>query len=306
MLTLNVLPCVDNPLTTAQTRLPRKQGEFVPEDNIPRFAIVTGAVDTMECVLRKMGIDDSEFVSGCKTVGVHAADDRPRAALSGDAAHRRQRRPGRAHQRPRRRPTASSGATSARSTAYDIVLFPCTGGEDDKGSTAQNNVITYADAGGRVFTTHFSYVWTLRRSRRGLRQGCTTANQTVAAWNPDTAYNRRSSPASSTRRSPRASRSPVAAAAGGRRSTTLGQIPVNVVRNDSRQRHRAVAAVDLLDAAADAGPLQFPMHYTFNTPVGAQPANQCGRVVFSDFHVENSSTAAGNNTFPTECGGTRR
>jgi hypothetical protein len=42
------------------------------------------------------------------------------------------------------------------------------------------------------------------------------------------------------------------------------------------------------------------MHYTFDTPVGNPPAQQCGRVLFDDFHVENVSNSGGQ-TFPKEC-----
>lgn len=41
---------------------------------------------------------------------------------------------------------------------------------------------------------------------------------------------------------------------------------------------------------------------TFNVPVGAAAASQCGRVVYSDFHV--SAAAATSGTFPTACTGT--
>ncbi len=39
---------------------------------------------------------------------------------------------------------------------------------------------------------------------------------------------------------------------------------------------------------------------TFNVPVGAAPAAQCGRVVFSDFHVS-ASALSGSGTFPDNC-----
>jgi hypothetical protein len=42
-------------------------------------------------------------------------------------------------------------------------------------------------------------------------------------------------------------------------------------------------------------------HITFNTPVGQPAAQQCGRVVFSDFHVT-TGTHLGK-TFPSHCGG---
>jgi hypothetical protein len=40
---------------------------------------------------------------------------------------------------------------------------------------------------------------------------------------------------------------------------------------------------------------------TFNTPVGAAAAAQCGRVVFSDFHVAASALVTTYGTFPSNC-----
>ena len=42
---------------------------------------------------------------------------------------------------------------------------------------------------------------------------------------------------------------------------------------------------------------------TFNVPVGAAPASQCGRIVYSDFHVSASALGGGGTTFPTGCNG---
>ena len=42
-------------------------------------------------------------------------------------------------------------------------------------------------------------------------------------------------------------------------------------------------------------------HYTFNTPVGVPDDKQCGRVVFSDFHVTGSGGMSGGQTFPAHC-----
>jgi hypothetical protein len=43
----------------------------------------------------------------------------------------------------------------------------------------------------------------------------------------------------------------------------------------------------------------FPLHYTFDTPWMAQ--NVCGRVIYSDFHV--ADTTGGGQVFPNECPG---
>jgi hypothetical protein len=87
----------------------------------------------------------------------------------------------------------------------------------------------------------------------------------------------------------------------------FGQIPVN----DPRHNIEAVAAPPTAQqwATRNAGSppdtpksaTQLPMHYTFNTPVGAAPTSQCGRGLFSDFHVYAGVTSGGT-TFPNECG----
>lgn len=48
--------CAD---TAFSTRMPKNQ----TEGDIPKIAVATGSVDEVECVLRKVGIDDTEFTN---------------------------------------------------------------------------------------------------------------------------------------------------------------------------------------------------------------------------------------------------
>src|SRR5260370_22418252 len=44
-------------------------------------------------------------------------------------------------------------------SSYDLVLFPCEGGPNNLTNAAKQTLTTYANLGGRVFATHYSYVW---------------------------------------------------------------------------------------------------------------------------------------------------
>jgi hypothetical protein len=54
-----VVACTDNPINPVLTHLPANR----TEGDIPHIALATGAVDPLECVLLKMGLDPAEFTT---------------------------------------------------------------------------------------------------------------------------------------------------------------------------------------------------------------------------------------------------
>src|SRR5262245_37978212 len=56
----NVGECTDIALGVIETRLPKNKSE----GSIPKIALTTGSADSLECLLRRMGIDDSEISAG--------------------------------------------------------------------------------------------------------------------------------------------------------------------------------------------------------------------------------------------------
>ncbi len=293
--TETVHPCETNTLTSHLT-LPstRAQG------NIPRFAIDTGGVDAMECVLLKMGLAQSEFADPVITGGVPTAAQRIhmyQGKIYSGGAIIDSNTP----------PESDLTETSTVLSSYDVVLFACQGGQGHYDSAhgypnTLANLVSYADSGGRFFATHFHYdllytngsfagtakwknpidngsMWgnyyTDPKYNSDIEQGAFATGVTLAKWlNQPVVY-------------------------GG----TLGQIPVGVIRNNFSS---VVAPAQLWLYSAGGGggpPANTPIHYTFDTPFNASPT--CGRVVYSDFHVESqpgSKTFTGD-TFPNECPG---
>jgi hypothetical protein len=259
----NVNPCVDNALTTSDTRLPRNRGE----GDIPLMAMVTGNVDALECVLRKIGIADSEFTTPANNgrVQFYVANG---ATMGGST--------------PAATALYNDPATLAR---YDMVLFACEGRENRKPPAAQRNVVNYANAGGRVFSTHFSYTWL-----DNIAPWSSVATWRVGQRNPnnpltgliDTSFPRGAAFAQWLR---------IVGA-----STGTNQISITDPRHDV---DAVVAPTARWIYSTSPTTVQ---HLTFNTPVGTAAEAQCGRVLFSDFHVSGAQT--GGRTFPAECSNT--
>src|SRR5687768_10040331 len=63
----SVTECTDNMLPNTITSLPKNK----TEGDIPKIAIATGSCDALECLLRKIGIADSEFTTDTGTGRIH-------------------------------------------------------------------------------------------------------------------------------------------------------------------------------------------------------------------------------------------
>jgi len=180
------------------------------------------------------------------------------------------------------------------------VLFPCQGGEYNGrvNTTRQQNLVDYTTGGGRIFATHYSYVWLHGNVQQNtVAPSATNTFDNTATW---------SNPVDATRPSPLTQTSYIDTSfpkgqllsdwlgiVGA--STTPGQISVDELRHNFES---VIAPSQLWLTINDAALGTIPIHYTFNTPVGATADQQCGRVVFSDFHVENVNDGGTNTGLP--------
>jgi hypothetical protein len=281
----NVVACMDNPLPASLTSMPncRVGNAACPAGkgtgDIPQMAFATGSIDALECVMRKIGIDDSEFtlpaaMGGQGRVHIYTGLVHGGVTINGDG-----------------QPTEDKlwGDSSVLSQ-YDMIFFPCQASPTNEPMQGSQNVLSYANAGGRIFATHFSYDWLVGN---GSFDGTATWDVTHAANIPD-------STGTINQTFPRgqalAQWLQIVHA-----TTTLGQISLQQLKYEMN----GVVDPSLLWITVPYTPSggsteNVPAHYTFDTPVGNTPDMQCGRVVFDDFHVENYGSAP-STKFPTEC-----
>lgn len=258
----NVAACGTTALPADLTRMPRNQGE----GDIPRMAVATGRADGIECVLMKMGIDQAEFTqpSGPGRVHIYVAN-----GADADAGT------------PAASVLEGSPSTLAK---YDMVLLPCEGAPIAKAPGDQQNLVNYTSAGGRAFTTHYSYRWLYN----------------VAPFSATAAFNTSTTGTNST-----TGVIDTSFVNGQALATWLGIVgalsgPNQFAIVEPRYNLDAVTPPSQR-FVYELGGNNRPLQYAFYTPVGTPPAQQCGRVVYSTFHVVSGITSG--TTFPAECSG---
>jgi len=268
-----VKPCADTALDAELTRLPRTQAE----GNIPHMAIATGIYDPFECTLRKIGIADGEFTAPGGTGRVHfypfgGAHIAGAPKVSGDDL-------------------AGSLPTLSQ---YDIVLFPCDD-PGDRAAASMKNLVDYTARGGRMFLTDFGYSW-LRD--QGPLQGTVTwfpglYMAPVKLGNDFTLDVDQTFPKG---------KAFAEWLTGVGASRMPGRLPVHDPFGGGSYVHLMVPPTQRWLSSGSPATVQ---HFTFNTPLGAPADKQCGRVVFSNFHVEAQVMTDPTRpapTFPGSCG----
>lgn len=263
--------CAENTVPDGQARLPKNGSE----GDLPHFAVTTGGCDALECLLRGIGIDDSEFVPGASPSGhVHV--------FNGDGGMF----PG--------APAAGGSDTdplgghlwnwSAKMAPYDTILLSCECSEENAtkgGNTpgARGALWDYASAGGRVIATHYHNTWLRNSPQDDWRQ--------LASWTTGMGTGGASGVHDiNTGFKEGADFADWLVATGA--STTPGKVTLSDVTSS------------LTNVFPPARPWitagSVPRFFSFATPT-AGPA--CGEVAFSDVHMMGIS--AGGQPFPEAC-----
>ncbi|HET7540668.1 MAG TPA: hypothetical protein VFK05_12375 [Polyangiaceae bacterium] len=346
-------PCAETPIVDKTLRMPSKQSE----GNIPLIAMVTGKVDSLECVLRKMGIDGSEFTNPGGTGRVQfylGTGDTDTNGAYGQKID---------NSTPKQSALFATDATSKQPVInnYDMTILACQGGEYAQKAADMAAMRNYAAAGGRVFATHYSYAWLTKNDQNTAQAGVADNWSEVAKWHRDEG----DKPASAVGHIDLTSNPKGNAFQGWLEAVNAstpgsGTISVNVVRHDSDSisavpgktqqwlyrdgTNTKVCSVSGASCAStacaakvcrndpnfktctvntdcggtnncvsqtcggtDYSGTKVPLHFTYNTPVNLvedltsnPPKLQCGRVLFSDFHVEDADEQ--DKIFPAQCG----
>ena len=266
--------CTNTALPPTFAVMPQNQ----TQGDIPKIAIATGSADQVECVLLKMGISQSEFtdpgVGG--RINLYAGSGSKGEVI--DLATPDQ--------------SVLMGGTGTNLNQYDVLMLPCEGNTYPTAKTSQEytNLVQFANLGGRVYSSHYSYQWMINNPPFDSVANWTgksvtptpdpgtatvdtsfTAGQTLATWLQNVGA-----------------------------STSPGQIALNTLRIDQNGVIAPTQSWLTLNNSNYSNPV---MQFVFDTPipsVAVPTPNQCGRVLFNEYHVE-TSTGSGGEIFPREC-----
>jgi hypothetical protein len=265
--------------------------------DIPSIAIATGGADSLECLLHRIGVDEAEYGPGPGSAGrihIFYGDGGSNTSPAGPNAW------------------SSLWDTQQDLMAYDITLLTCEGHEatSDGNSAAltpamRQALYDYAQNGGRVFASHYHYNW-FNAGPFGM--------QNLATWQTGSQHYDTDPNAVILQTLPTGQPFP--------RGVAMHEwlTNVNALTNDElhivQARHNALvtaantASLPWIETDTMADPPSQTEYFSFDTPFGTAPAEQCGRVVYSDLHVGAASGDYGgytdnvpaNSIVPTGCG----
>jgi len=319
----NIASCTSQAITQTDTRLPASSDDMTPNTtqiDMPKIAISTGEADEIECLMRRLGFADKEITTDQQGGHIHLFTDTD--AIGKDKNGNNVSGAG----------TSSfasgfAGGTGNLSNSktlwgtatdpgklnnYDIVILSCEGGQYvvTKPQEAMNHLKAYADAGGRVFLSHWHNIW-----MEGNTQATSVGHATIKpdVWtsiatfddgvtksdlNPnnigpitdviDTVHN------------------PKGSAFVTWMDLVQTNSPMGLVTIQAKTGKHTAVSVDPAKGEQWAyyqndATTQWTQNLQFTTPNEADAGARCGKVVFSDMHVSGNPTppiAA----YPNECG----
>jgi hypothetical protein len=247
-------PCALTPVPSMAMPANKQQGD------LPHIAISTGAADSVECIFKKIGISTSEFTlpSGTGSINLYEGGAAGATGNGGQASPDSTGATG-------TNPTPSDGtllSSPASLANYDVMMFGCQGTASVISDTTANlqNLVNFANIGGRVFTTHYGYVW--------LEDVQPFAS--AATWLATEAYSGTSAIATIDQTYPEgAILAQWVQNVGASYNNTLGQVALTTVRVDTSGVNNPPAQSWVKLNGTFGGIANPSMQFTFDTPVNA-------------------------------------
>jgi Bacterial Ig-like domain (group 3) len=274
-----------NPPSDVFARFPKTQ----VEGDIPKMALATGGVDALECSLRKIGIADTEFTD--YTVNATGLSNPGRINLFEGAGNSGAKAGATVHTEDQLVGSTSATIGGSLLGNYNVLLLPCQGTFGYTTADGRGNAITFAGEGGRIFATHHSdtyldqdaaidgaATWRGDANSDSIGAGEATidtsfsSGMTLAQWLQDIGA-----------------------------TTTLGQVAMSSLFSDQTGINPPTQSWATFNSA-EFGVTTPILQLSFYTPVGAAAADQFGRVMYNEYHVDSTSTNS-SVTFPNECTG---
>ncbi len=279
----SVAPCQDTALPDKMLTLPKNQSE----GDIPAIGIATGAADSMECLLLRIGVDESEYGGGAGGQGrIHIFQGMN--SNSGNAG---------ANTTPAA-PVASQSMWDSQADLmnYDIAILSCEGNETTEMN--QQALFDYAKNGGRVFASHYHYAWfnsgpfstfNLARWRAGAN-AMTQGNAIVGGVIQTTLANGQPFPKGQALAQWLANVNALGVpAAPGGPAAPAGELPIEEPKHNADVTAANTLSTAWIVADQQAKPAGATQYFSVDTPLGAPASMLCGRVEYSDLHVGSAS-----------------
>jgi hypothetical protein len=265
-------PCTITEVSDPETtRLPRNTGE----GQLPRIALTTGGADPLECLLRKIGIDDQEFSTKGGEGRVHLYQ-----GVSGSGEY-----VGGIAGGAKFAPAIELWSHLPVLLQYDVVLLACEGAQNkaEKPAEALQAVFDYTALGGRLFASH----WNNYFFEYGPPPFPSAAD---FSHEPDLPSPVDAKIDTTFPKGQAMSEWLLAVGA----SDVEGEIQIHAAQHTVLSDNPPISRQWIYQP--DHGSVQY---LTFNTPIGIPEEQQCGRVVFSDIHVSSGDTVG--LKFPEGC-----
>ena len=258
------------------------------EGDIPNIAVSTGAADSLECLLYRMGLDQSEYTGDPMGAGrIHiftGGNEQANPPQSGAITNA---------------PMSKQSyqylwGSDAQITPYDLVLLSCEGSPTAYLNQAAQEVLNdYTNMGGRVFASHFHFAWFIDLPGQGATPFDVTPpardlgehRQQRVRRGPDGAPERGHRDDAPERDALPGGRAAQAVAAERRRAHERGAAHLLLARQRRRSRRPTPTRNRGSTSIRRRRHPNATQYFSFDTPLGVSGTEQCGRVVYSDLHV---------------------